>query len=245
MPYDSAANRTLDWHSYHDPRSRNYASSAVLEPFTTRQAKRARVFWKPGPQLDQGQEGACVGFSWTQELFTSPIRVPLQPFHAPDAFAAGLYHRARQLDDFPGEDYEGTSVLAGAKVITEHGWMSEYRWAFGIDDVIQALLYSGPVVLGIPWFDDMFTPDLYGELHKGGGLAGGHAILANGYHGGKQVHPSSGRPARPMIHLQNSWGPAWGQDGGAWIDTAALSELLHDDGEACVPMARHYAKAVG
>lgn len=247
MTFDAVGNRTLDWHAYHDPRSRAYASSAVLPPYTTRQAKRSRVFWKRGVQLDQGQEGACVGFAWSQELFTSPVRVPLQPFHAPNAFAAGIYHAARLVDEYPGEDYEGTSVLAGAKVIREHGWLGEYRWAFGIDDVIQALLYSGPVVLGIPWYNDMFEPDLYGVLSGmcGGGIAGGHAILANGYHGNHQLHPAAGRPQMPMVHLQNSWGSDWGQDGGAWIGVLALANLLDQDGEACVPMARHYAKAAG
>lgn len=239
--------RTLDWHSYHDPRSRSYPSSTVLDAVTERQLKRSRVFWKRGPQLDQGSEGACVGFSWAQELFTSPIRVKFAQFHAPNAFATGLYHRARQLDDTPGEDYEGTSVLAGAKVVQEHGWMGEYRWAFGIADVIQALLYNGPVVLGIPWYGDMFAPDLYGVLsgQQGGGLAGGHAILANGYHGDHQEHPAAGRPKMPMIHLQNSWGTGWGQDGGAWIHADALEALLQQDGEACVPMVRHYGKAAG
>jgi hypothetical protein len=238
MPHDSAANRTLDWHSYHDPRSRQYRSADILNKVTARQLKRSRVFWKRGVQLDQGQDGACVGFSWTQELFASPVRVAITPPVDPNGFATGIYHRARQLDDTPGENYEGTSVLAGAKTIQEAGWMTSYRWAFGIADVIQALLYNGPVVLGIPWYDDMFTPDLYGEIHKGGGLAGGHAILATGYHGAKQMHPASSRPARPMIHLQNSWGE-WGQDGGAWIEDKALSELLHEDGEACVPIGRH------
>lgn len=235
MPYDSAANRTLDWHSHHDPRSRQYPSADVLDTVTERQLKRSRVFWKRGPQLDQGRDGACVGFSWTQELFTSPVRVAIAPSTDPNGFATGIYHRARQLDDTPGEDYEGTSVLAGAKVIKEHGWMAEYRWAFGIDDVIQALLYNGPVVLGIPWYDDMFTPDVANVIHKGGGLAGGHAILANGY---------QGAAGRPVIHLQNSWGD-WGNDGGAWIDTATLADLLSEDGEACVPMGRHYATAAG
>jgi hypothetical protein len=223
----------LDWRSHHDPRSRDYPVTATVAASVLRTAARASVLWTPGPPIDQGSEGACVGFAWTNEALASPVRVELPS--DPDVFARQLYQQAQTLDDWPGEDYEGTSVLAGAKAVQAHGYLREYRWCFSVNDVILAIVQHGPVVLGIPWLEDMFTPDTDGELHATGAVAGGHAILANGY------IPRLIRD-RPMIHLQNSWGADWGRNGGGWISTEGLASLLANDGEACVPVRRSYGR---
>jgi hypothetical protein len=63
--------------------------------------------------LDQGKEGACVGFAWSHELAAYPVRVEVD-----DEFARSkIYAEAQKIDEWPGEAYHGTSVLAGAKVV--------------------------------------------------------------------------------------------------------------------------------
>jgi hypothetical protein len=187
--------------------------------------------------LDQGAEGACVGFGWTGEALASPIRVNLQRVKAdvprtPDSFARWVYRSAQEIDEWPGKDYEGTSVLAGAKVMNGVGLLKEYRWAFNIEEVTQAVCRRGPVVIGIPWYSGMYDAPA-GILTPSGYLVGGHCLLVVGY----RVGHFNGEDA---FILQNSWGPDWGINGLAYIRKSDLANLLLDMGEACSPTMRSY-----
>lgn len=244
--------RKFDWKSRHDERSRQYPMRALLPPANVSVSFRRQIVWNPGEILDQGNEGACVGFGWTQEALMSPVRVPVNHMLKRlfiggngNSVAHTIYREAKGQDDWPGDDYEGTSVLAGAKVMSSLYYLREYRWCFDIIDVIQTLIHHGPVVLGIEWHESMYKPDLYGELTVSGPVVGGHCIVASGYHPQKIVHPSSAQPARPMIQLTNSWGSDWGHGGQAWIEVPALRSLLEANGEACVPVHRSYGRLEG
>ena len=164
--------------------------------------------------------------------------------------ARAIYHRARFLDPWPGEDYEGTSVLAGVKAVKEMSGtrglplISEYRWAFGAEDAVRVIGRRGPLVLGINWYNDMFDSDEYGYLHPTGGVAGGHAILANGV---RCIWKNPLDPDRTWnnldqdkswVRLHNSWGKDWGTGGDARITVKDLGFLLEDNGEACIPLRR-------
>jgi hypothetical protein len=139
-------------------------------------------------------------------------------------YANGVYGEAKEIDEWYGEDYEGTSVLAGAKVLKNRGLISEYRWCFSMEDVLRTISYHGPVVLGINWYEGMFTPDLSGYIRPTGGYAGGHCLLARGVNVRKE-----------RVLLKNSWGRSWGRWGGCYISFDDLGQLLSESGEACVP----------
>lgn len=95
---------------------------------------------------NQGNQGACVGFAASRSM-TLLDRKRL------DAFA--LYYKAQKIDEWPGENYSGTSVRAamdvlrteGAQVIArgktsepkpEHG-IEANRWALTMEDVYSVL----------------------------------------------------------------------------------------------------------
>ena len=208
-----------------DERSRAFPVRALVGP------KPPRSYtWSCGSVLDQGQQGSCVGHAWAHELIARPVVVP----GIDHATAVQLYYAAQGLDDEPGGEYpgasphyEGTSVLAGAKATQNAGYITEYRWAFGLDDLILALGHAGPAVIGLDWYNDMFDPDADGLLHVTGGIAGGHAILANGVSVRKR-----------LVRLHNSWSASWGVNGEAYIGFDDLAGLLKAGGEACVPMGR-------
>lgn len=205
-----------------DERSRDYPITALLRS----SAKPRGYTWRGGPVTDQGREGACVGHGWTGELTArpTPIQVPL-----PDQYAFQLYKRCQQIDQWPGEGYSGTSVIAGAQELASRGFLREYRWAFGLDDLILALGYKGPAVLGIPWYDSMYSAP-GGVVRVEGRMVGGHCILARGVNIKQQY-----------VLLRNSWGPGWGTGGDARISFADLGRLLNEDGEACIPVFRSKA----
>mgnify|MGYP006891290300 CR=1 FL=1 len=70
-----------------------------------------------------------------------------------------LYNEAQKIDQWPGEDYDGTSVRAGAAVLKSKGYISGYNWAWDVETVVNALLTLGPVVVGTWWTYDMFFPN--------------------------------------------------------------------------------------
>jgi len=202
-----------------DGRSRNYPIRSLLGP------RRVPVsqLWMCDQVLDQGNVGACVGFSWSHELVAEPEVVP----NVSNLSALTLYHQAQQLDEWPGEDYEGTSVLAGAKATVETGWLVEYRWAFSLDDILETLSYHGPVIFGLNWYEGMMDPDGSGVIHPTGEIVGGHAIMGRGLDVTKEY-----------VILHNSWGVSWGQGGTCRISWGDLWRLMSEDGECCVPVLR-------
>jgi hypothetical protein len=227
----------FNWKPTFDERSKDFPIRAAIPARPVRRTKK----WRNGVILDQGREGACVGFGWTAEALSTPVAVDLKQLKAdaPEdatAFAQAIYHRSKQIDPWEGEDYEGTSVLAGAKVMQELGLVKEYRWCFKIEDVIDALLTKGPVVLGIYWHESMYSaPE--GILEVSGDIVGGHCITAVGF---KLAKDSA--TGEDTIILQNSWGYSWGTWGLAEIRVRDLKALLDNDGEACVVTKRSYGR---
>lgn len=201
--------RTLDRHPLFDPKSRDHRAIDETGPLRSHH-------WMLTQVLNQGSDGACVGFSLTHNLlaYQYPLGVP------PKRMALRIYRLAKKIDEWPGEKYSGTSVLAGCKVLRRKGAITSYKWAFGLDDVLQVLAHHGPLVLGINWHESMYeAPD--GVLTVDGAVAGGHAILANGINVEEET-----------VTLHNSWGDAWGNGGEADISWLDLDRLLSDDGEA-------------
>jgi hypothetical protein len=200
-----------------DVRSRSF-------PIVGRGPRKLRGYtWSCKPRLDQGREGACVGFAIAHELAARPAPVPA----ADTALAKVIYRAAQRIDPWPGEDYEGTSVLAGAKVAHRLGWFDEYRWAFGVEDLAYGVGHNGPAVLGLPWYEGMRRTDSRGFVHPTGRQIGGHAILCNAVSAREET-----------FTLHNSWGRRWGAGGkdGAGgtcrVSFDAMDKLLRNRGEA-------------
>jgi hypothetical protein len=216
----------LDRVEHFDDRSRNYAISDLLAPAPV---ERRQQIWTPrASPLDQGREGACVGFAFSGELAALPWK-----YEVDNAFAITLYQQAREQDRAMGNNWAaGASLLAGAKACQSRGLIGEYRWAFGVDDVINTLISHGPVILGIPWLSDMYETSQYGLVKVSGQQVGGHAIMANGY---LPAHPTLGGE---VVMWTNSWGADYGLNGVGYIRPQNLALLLSRGGEACVPTDR-------
>jgi len=209
----------LDRIVHFDEKSREYPIRTLVA------TKKPRSYtWKVNSWLDQGSEGACVGFSWSHELAGRPKEV----VGVTNLTARAVYQRAQQIDEWDGESYEGTSVLAGAKTIQEMAYMKEYRWAFGLDDLILAVGYQGPAVLGVNWYKSMYDIDSKGFIRVEGDLLGGHAIVCNGVSIKGQY-----------FTLHNSWGIDWGINGECKISFDDMRRLLAEQGEACIPVIRN------
>lgn len=81
--------------------------------------------------LDQGREGACTGFGlaatvnylqWRNNGYSLEGLKSVSP--------RMLYHMARLYDEWPGEDYEGSSCRGAMKGWNRHGVCSEDLWPY-------------------------------------------------------------------------------------------------------------------
>jgi hypothetical protein len=207
--------RTFDWKPTHDPRSRAFRAAALL----THASPRSYT-WRCEPRLDQGREGACVGFGIAHEIAARP-----REHIVSEALAQKIYRDARKIDEWPGEAYDGTSVLAGMKVATGLGYYTGYRWAFGLDEALAAISRHGPAVIGVWWHAGMTQPDADGMIRAVGSKVGGHCVLVNGVSVTKR-----------LVRVHNSWGPSWGRDGAAYLTWDDFGRLLADDGECALPV---------
>lgn len=216
--------RRLDRLVHYDEQSKQYPIRTLVAE------KKLRSYsWSLPTYLDQGSEGACVGFSITHELAARPSEVKVD-----NAFAMNVYYNAQQIDPWPGGAYpqakpyyEGTDVLSGIKYVQKQGYYKEYRWAFSLNDALLALGYNGPGVLGCNWREGMMEPDDKGFIHPTGNVVGGHAILV------RAVNIKN-----KTVTLANSWGKSWGKDGDCYLTWDDFEKVLKDDGEFCIPIGR-------
>jgi len=205
-----------------DQRDLNFPMKAALpkaEPL------RDHKYWNSnGIWLDQGETSSCVGHAWTHAIEDGPVMYKaagsiIDPYH--------VYREAQKVDEWDGENYDGTSVRAGAKVLQAMGFISAYTWAFDLETTVKAIITTSPVIVGTDWFYSMFHPDKDGviKLEKYSSNAGGHAYLING------VNRTKG-----MFRIKNSWGRGWSKGGHAYISFEDFERLMYRGGEICLPI---------
>ncbi len=182
--------------------------------------------------LDQGPEGACTGFALAAVINRfKQDRLGPQPRLArgDGASARMLYEMARRYDEWPGEDYPGSSIRGGVRglyhngVCTWHEWpyrMGRRREALTVERAIAArnttlgayyrlrpvlheyhaaLMETGAILCSARVHQGWQRPD-DGEIGLDDGDLGGHAFAIVGY-------DSRG------FWVQNSWGEDWGRTG--------------------------------
>lgn len=186
--------------------------------------------------LYQASRPHCVAFSWMHFLVDAPMThkvIVSEPGLAEmvirgtqNSIATDEFYKACQMiDEWPGEDYDGTSVRAGAKVLQKMGLISEYRWAFTLQDMINCVLEQGPVIVGTNWYRGMSIPGKNFFIAPDGPLDGGHAYKVDGVN----------VPAK-RFRIKNSWSSSWGNRGFAYMTFANMERLLNEDGEACIAL---------
>ena len=222
-----------------DFRDRMFQASLVEVP--TRIALAEYLAWRI-PVLDQGDEGACTGFGLAtvanyllQRRKVMPDRTPVSP--------RMLYEMARRYDEWPGENYSGSSARGAMKGWQKHGVCSDGQWT------LPAQPLQAPSARGLTAArtgDALLRPlGAYLRVnHKD--LVAMHSALAEvgilfataTVHGGWDhvnargdiawPQPLSGGHAFAIVAydcggfwIQNSWGAGWGRRG--------LGRISYDD----------------
>ena len=202
-----------------DDRNNDYLLPKLVVPKEIRHR-----FWSGGTVLDQKDTPQCVGYAGWGWLAGGPV------INHPPFTPTELYHWAQDNDEWPGTNYDGSSTLGLMKALKSKGYINEYRWAKDVEVLIAWILMKGPVLVGTNWYMDFFTPTA-----PGGFLFPNHSEVVGGHEWRivgadlDKVCPDGTRGALRMI---NSWGPAWGDHGRAWITFPVMQRLLNEDGEA-------------
>ena len=204
-----------------DPRNKDWPIRALL-PLRSYEQPRTKI-WACKTVLDQGNIGSCVGNAFAAQLIARPY--PIKNITQKDA--VNIYRSAQTLDEYPGEDYEGTSVLAGVKATKKlyPNTIESYRFGSTLADAVAVLSWHSPIVVGFNFYSGMYTVDSDGFIHVTGSQVGGHAMLARGVDIQKNA-----------IMIRNSWGRKFGRNGDAWISYDDFSRLIQENGELCIPI---------
>lgn len=178
----------------------------------------SKYWYASGWYGDQGSLPHCVGYAWTHWLSAGPVTNKVN-----DSLPQAIYTRAQDVDEWPGNNYYGTSVRAGAKAAQEAGYIDSYYWAWDLNTALEALLTIGPVVIGVNWYSSMFFPTDKYFLEIKGRIEGGHAVLLDGINTKEE-----------KVRIKNSWGKSWGNKGFAYLKFKDLERLISEDGEVCL-----------
>lgn len=170
--------------------------------------------------------GNCTGNAVVGLLATRPNDVDgiADNTEFSEGLAVDLYSLATELDQFTGTyppDDTGSSVLSAMKAAKEFLLIEEYRWCFGLEDVLRTLSYVGPVAIGVNWYAGFDKPTSKGLIKISGSVRGGHAVELLGIDVRKKI-----------VWGINSWGKWWGKCGRFCISFADLDRLLKERGEA-------------
>lgn len=172
------------------------------------------------PRLNQGQRGACVGFTGANWMGHLPIYDRVS-----DTIGHALYDECKKIDGIP--HIEGTYDRALAQVLVAQGRIERYLWAQSPDELKAWILTTGSVMVGTPWYSEMFNPDSKHRLWISGPVVGGHEYLVKGW---ERKHFNEEAATTGYYRIRNSWGPHWGDNGEAWIKEDLLYRLVFQEG---------------
>lgn len=235
--------RYLGRHVEHDPRSLRYAHGVLPKSAIKSVSWTRRI-----PILDQGNLGSCTGNAATGVLgtdsagrtATSSVTITAAGAAAShglfsagvhtldEDFAVALYSLATILDGISGQyppSDTGSTGVGVAKALQVLGLASGYTHAFSIA-ALNSALQTGPVLIGINWYNSMFDPKSDGQivLDTKSGLAGGHELELSAF------DATTGE-----YEVDNSWAESWGLKGRGYFTPAAMTTLLSLQGDVTVP----------
>lgn len=206
------------------------------------------AYVRAGRILNQGNEGACTGFGlacvtnylhWLRHL-----EAPTRSRKPPELVSPRMYYELAKLyDEWPGQDYEGSSCRGALKGWHKHGVCSETLWPYPLDRDGQGV-FQRPAAgwdddatrrpLGVYYrVDKKSVVDMQAAIYEIGAVYvsadvhDGWALDASSLPDSHDKLPRIARMTRKSgghafalvgfnergFVVQNSWGTGWGASG--------------------------------
>ena len=196
------------------------------------------------PVFDQGVIGSCVGCSGKVVVSDLIDNANL------DLSALWIYNRGKIYDGIPGESYAGTSITGACEALRKEGICLETLYPYSQTDdnikpsdtatkdasdriiseyyfitmdninAIQTMLQTRSLWISFNVMDSFYNIGKDGVLdsstYLSGKLVGGHAVSVVGW---KTIND------KLYWKIQNSWGPAWGDNGYFYIASDFLPSI--------------------
>ena len=209
------------------------SKTVVIKPTPTRTPTPTKTpilkykYWDAnGWWGNQRNNPHCVGYSWAHWIEDGPVE---HSGPTPIISPVLIYNQAQKIDEWPGENYAGTSVRAGAKYLQSRNVIKSYYWTYDVNTLANTVFDLGPVVVGTYWYSGMFYPNKTGLIKISGGIVGGHAYVINGVDKDKK-----------LFRIKNSWGQTWGIQGHAFISFNDMARLISMNGEVCLAVENNF-----
>jgi len=161
--------RTLDASLDADPR--DYKLTLAPDSASGLQSRK----WDCPVRLDQGREGACVGFGGAHHIACHPW-----PQMATRRLAMLFYRGAQDNDEWAGNTYSGTSGSGLMRFLSAAGLICTYYRVRTFDELCYTISTKSAVSGGFPWRAGCFEPDRSGFIRYEGEVKGGHYVCING-----------------------------------------------------------------
>lgn len=197
--------------------------------------------WRIRDARDQKSMPSCVGHATYHFLRSSPHANQSKQLTPNE-----IYFGAQRFDEWPGENYEGTSVSGAMNFLMNHPQI-DINGFHKLETVEQLLAYVmdiGPVIAGTDWDDEMGIVNEKGFITVDNAFdVGGHAYLIYGAkiymrwfeteYGDTDLEIDWDRS---YFKILNSWGPNWGIKGTAKITFYDMNSLFNQYSEFLAPV---------
>lgn len=211
--------KRLGRHVMHDSRSWEFQAETATKLKTVNHASNG------GLPLDQGNVGACTGFSTCGALDSAPDAKPGKKYTDSDAMALYALETRNEGQPYPTYDPGGTGLLV-CSAAKELGWITKYTHTFSLDSALKALVLR-PVITGVNWYTSFDSPSSAGlvEISADATVRGGHEFCVYGLD-----------VKAKLVWAWNSWGKSWGKDGKFCFSFDTWGQLLSAQGDVTVPV---------
>jgi len=194
---------------------------------------------------DQGNEGSCVGFATTGLKEFQEWREYGKKY---DFSERWIYEWAKEEDEFPGIDYEGTTIRGAMKALQKHGICPEELWPYvpGEKGEPDEQAASRAFIFKIKKYRSLITPEknvklIKRGLHETGPVVVGIAVHSTWFDVEKDgiIKPSSSQDIlgyhailavaydEKFLKFKNSWGTGWGAQGYGFLEWEFAMFILH------------------